>query len=286
MNKDVNQATNLLIKTIAKVANIHAPLVEKQVGDQKLEPPWFSPELKDAIQNKNELLTDFFQTRNISLKLKLKIECKKIARLKRNLKKAFILEKLEYKNDISKLWKLLNYLSGRQKGDKIEPECLSQKSANAHNQFFATVGLKVQEEINTHFADEVPLQTSGSTPLRFKFKNETTKSISKLFDKLKSNVATGIDTLNAKLVKDSKNTILEYLTQIINLSFETSIFPDCMKTAIISPIFKEGNPDDITNYCPISILPIISKIFERAAANQIVDFLEKKQYSQQKPTCL
>ena len=73
-------------------------------------------------------------------------------------------------------------------------------------------------------------------------------------------MATGIDTLNAKLVKDSKikNTILEYLTQIINLSFETSIFPD-----------------DITNYRPISILPIISKIFERAAANQIVDFLEK-----------
>ena len=81
-NKDVNQATNLLIKTIAKVANIHAPLVEKQVGNEKLEPPWFSPELKDAIQNKNELLTDFFQTRNLSLKLKVKIECKKIARLK------------------------------------------------------------------------------------------------------------------------------------------------------------------------------------------------------------
>ena len=196
--------------------------------------------------------------------------------MKRNLKKAFILEKLEeYKNDISKLWKLLNYLSGRKKGDKVQPECLSLKSANEHNQFFATVGLKVQEELNTRVANAVPPQAPGSTPLRFKFKNETTKSISKLFDNLKSNVATGIDNLNAKLVKDSKNTILEYLTQIINLSFETSVFPDCMKTAIISPIFKEGNPDDITNYRPISILPIISKIFERAAANQIVDFLEK-----------
>ena len=48
-----------------------------------------------------------------------------------------------------------------------------------------------------------------------------------------------------------------------------------MKIAIISPIYKEGDPDDITNYRPISVLPILSKIFERAAANQIVDFLEK-----------
>ena len=92
-NKDVNQATNLLIKTIAKVANIHAPLVEKQVSDQKLEPPWFSPELKDAIQNKNELLTDFFQTRNLSLKLKVKIECKKNCSFEKRSQKSFHIRK-------------------------------------------------------------------------------------------------------------------------------------------------------------------------------------------------
>ena len=90
----------------------------------------------------------------------------------------------------------------------------------------------------------------------------------------KNNVATGIDTLNAKIIKDSKVSILNYLTDIINLSFETNVFPDSMKIAIISPIFKEGDPDDITNYRPISVLPIISKLFERAAANQIVEFLE------------
>ena len=147
-NKDVNQATNLLVKIITETANKHAPICEKKIGNEKLEPPWYTPELTNAITNKNEILTDFLKTRNPSLKLHLKIESKKIGRMKCKLKKSYIIEKLEeYKNDVSKLWKLLNFLSGRQKGEKVEPECLSQQKANEHNHFFATVGIRVQEKL-------------------------------------------------------------------------------------------------------------------------------------------
>ena len=275
-NKDVNQATNLLVKKITEIANKHAPLCEKKIGNEKSEPPWYTPELTNAIQNKNEILTDFLKTRNPSFKLRLKIESKKIARMKTQLKKSYIIEKLEeYKNDVSKLWKLLNFLSGRQKGEKVEPECLSQQKVDENNHFFATVGIRVQEKLGGESGGDTAPRVDKLSPIEFAFKKETQKNIAKLFDSLKNNVATGIDSLNAKIIKDSKFSILPYITEIINLSFETGVFPDCMKVAIICPIFKEGDPDDITNYRPISILPIISKIFERAAANQIVDFLEK-----------
>ena len=183
------------------------------------------------------------------------------------------------------MWKLLNFLSGRKRGEKVAPEIVSQKKIDEHNKFVATVGLGVQERLSGVPAGDSASLCGGSSPLgssspiestqvRFSFKKLSEKDVSKLFDNLKNNVATGIDTLNAKIIKDSKISILNYLTEIINLSFETKIFPDAMKTAIISPIFKEGDPDDITNYRPISILPILSKLLERAAANQIVEFLE------------
>ena len=47
-----------------------------------------------------------------------------------------------------------------------------------------------------------------------------------------------------------------------------------MKKARIKALHKEGDTDDITNYRPISILPVLSKIFERSASDQIVEFLE------------
>ena len=50
-----------------------------------------------------------------------------------------------------------------------------------------------------------------------------------------------------------------------------------MKKAIIKPVYKKDDKDDISNYRPISILPILSKIFERIATDQMVIFLEENE---------
>ena len=88
-------------------------------------------------------------------------------------------------------------------------------------------------------------------------------------------MATGDDEISAKILKACNDTIAPILTQIINLGYKTSIFPDRLKSAIIKPIFKTDDPNLITNYRPISILTILSKIFERAAVDQMISFLEK-----------
>ena len=97
----------------------------------------------------------------------------------------------------------------------------------------------------------------------------------KLISNLKPKVATGDDEISAKILKACNDTIAPILTQIINLGYKTSIFPDRLKSAIIKPIFKTDDPNLITNYRPISILTILSKIFERAAVDQMISFLEK-----------
>ena len=50
---------------------------------------------------------------------------------------------------------------------------------------------------------------------------------------------------------------------------KTSIFPDDWKKAKVTPIFKAGDRSEVGNYRPISILPIVSKIMERAVHDQL-----------------
>ena len=79
-----------------------------------------------------------------------------------------------------------------------------------------------------------------------------------------------------KLIKDLKKVISPILTKIVNLGLEKSKFPNSMKKAIIKPIYKEGDQNIISNYRPIAILPIISKIIERAVTDQLVAFFVQK----------
>ena len=51
-----------------------------------------------------------------------------------------------------------------------------------------------------------------------------------------------------------------------------------MKIAKIIPIFKGGNPEEVGNYRPVSLLPICSKIFEKLIARRLLEFLEKNNF--------
>ena len=75
------------------------------------------------------------------------------------------------------------------------------------------------------------------------------------------------------MLRLSSHIIAAPLTQIINLSIRTKIFPDSLKHAKVTPCFKKGDKSDKTNYRPISILPIISKIIERHISDQVKDYL-------------
>ena len=61
--------------------------------------------------------------------------------------------------------------------------------------------------------------------------------------------------------------------RIFNLSLSTGIFPDTLKVAKVSPIFKNGGKDLLTNYRPISVLPCFSKILERIMYDRLYSYL-------------
>ncbi len=96
----------------------------------------------------------------------------------------------------------------------------------------------------------------------------------KALNKLKSTKATGLDDVTPSMIKDASQYIVVPVAYIINLSMSSGIYPAQWKNAKIIPVYKSGSVSELDNYCPISILPAISKIAERLDHDQLAKFLE------------
>ncbi len=68
--------------------------------------------------------------------------------------------------------------------------------------------------------------------------------------------------------------IVPFLTCIINTSLVTGVFPESWKHALAVPLFKNGYPDVVSNYRPVTILPFVFKILEKSVAIQLSNYLE------------
>jgi len=93
--------------------------------------------------------------------------------------------------------------------------------------------------------------------------------------KLKTKKATGLDKIPSKLLKDSAPVIVKPLTNIFNLSMSTGEVPNDWKLARVSPIYKAGNRDNVSNYRPVSVLNVSSKVMERIVHNQVAHFMDR-----------
>ena len=86
--------------------------------------------------------------------------------------------------------------------------------------------------------------------------------------------ATGIDNIPPKVIKLGKPALLTPITNLVNLSIRTSVFPDKAKVAQVIPVYKKGDPLDKKNYRPVSILTSMSKFFEKTIALQLESFFD------------
>ena len=83
------------------------------------------------------------------------------------------------------------------------------------------------------------------------------------------------DGISSKVVNPVIEILLPPLTYITNLSFTEEVFPFELKIAQVLPLYKTNDPMLINNYRPISILPFVSKLFERLMCKRLIDFIEK-----------
>ena len=146
-----------------------------------------------------------------------------------------------------------------------------QEIAKEFNKFFTSVGPTLVGKIpNTEKSFQYFL-TSHNKKMQLEELNFD--EFEEAFKSLKRNKAAGFDDLSSSIIIDAYDSLKNILFHIFKVSIKQGIFPDCLKIAKITPIFKSGAKDDVNNYRPISILPVLSKVLERIMYNRVYNHL-------------
>ena len=177
-------------------------------------------------------------------------------------------------------WNVINKLINKDKPHnnienlKIDNKEITQPAeiAQAFNHFFTNIGPDLASKIssdNKHFTDYLSEPNENTMCLIPTNQHE----ILKIVKALKSKKSTGYDGISTKLLKQIIRNIVIPLEHIFNLSLSAGCCPDLLKLAKVIPIYKKDDPNKVTNYRPISLLPCISKILEKIIYKRLDSFL-------------
>ena len=112
---------------------------------------------------------------------------------------------------------------------------------------------------------------------RFRLRHLTLEEVVKRIKGLKNSGATGVDYIDTRTIKLAADTLAPIIQHIINLSISTSTFPALWKWHKVIPLLKSADCDRILpkSYRPVALLPVLSKLLEKAVFNQLVQYLEE-----------
>ena len=142
------------------------------------------------------------------------------------------------------------------------------------NEYFTSIGPRLAANIdNSEFSYTEYVNRAES---RFQFDPVDASQVYKLLQSLSISKATGIDRIPAKVLRLAAPVISWSLASIFNTSIASKTFPIEWKVARVSALHKKGPRNIMDNYRPISILPVISKVFEKMLYNQLIEYLHRE----------
>ena len=242
------------VKLSSEIANSCAPIVSKRV--KGCDTPWLTGELRklmatrdqvkqQAIRKKDQLLFEKYR----SLRNKVVKQCKKARREYYSNLIAGSLSKPD------KLWKTLKkILPGKTKQstillkDDLGMHSEASDIANCFNRFFTNIGKNLASVFPKGIQIANPYPDFSKT---FCFSPIPVSFVLKQLQTLKSSKATGLDNIDARMLKDAAECIAQPLAYIMNKSLESGIVPKPWKEARVTPIFKADCPMNPSNYRPI-----------------------------------
>ena len=148
-----------------------------------------------------------------------------------------------------------------------------QNIANEFNKIFTdnhdTVGVENSTLNNNQFSNYLRNNFSS----RFCFRQISQSFLENIVKDLSPKYSSGYDKISPNLFKIIFTHIKQPLLFLINLSLQKGIFPNKLKLAKVVPIYKKNEHDKMSNYRPISLLPTVSKIFEKVVFSQMYDYI-------------
>lgn len=245
--------------------------------------PWVSPGILRCIRNRNRLQKNVRKDpHNETLRItyrRYRNYCNKLIKnIKRKYDRDNIIKSL---NNNKLLWNNIKNITYTKKSQNSNSELLHIKSspaesANFLNNYFANIGSQLANNIKQSTKSlNKSLSTGSRAPHSFVLLPTDINEVKNIILNLKPNSAPGWDNVPNEFLRMAADDIAPIITHLANLCFEQGIFPTPLKQSIITPVYKGGNKDDISNYRPISVLPAVSKVLEKLLNIRLLRYLDK-----------
>lgn len=175
-------------------------------------------------------------------------------------------------NLASGAWKIINRRRGkRMRFDEgaPDPQELCKFFSQVAENIIASIPAPVFS--SQYYLNKTPDFVTGG---KFRFREVTPLIVRDTIFALKNNNSSDLFGFNTAIVKCIGDYIYRPLTRLLNSCIRCGVFPEVLKTAKVIPIHKGGPGDDPGNFRPISLLPIMGKVFEKILKVQIEEYLE------------
>ena len=279
---DVDGATESLTNVLREAASRCIPVKEIRTRQDKL---WVTAELRRHIRKRDRLFK-LACTRQTEYDWnRWRAQRNLVTSTNRKLKQDHLKHKvkilLENKKDPFKYHTILKNITGLKRNTTIPPLLTENEviisdnhlKAEAFNTYFcAQTNIHLTIE---HHEDLIEYQnTQPETPNHLDTMVFTPYEVLNVINSLDASKSCGPDRVPTRLLKMTAIYIAEPLSKIFNKSIATGTYPSIWKRAKVKPVFKgKGSPSDLKNYRPISLLPCLSKIFEKLIFKKIYEHI-------------
>jgi len=276
----VNNNTERFVRDVTAIYCKSFPIKTKFVSKKRAQNPWVTPDLLKCIRNKSVYFKLF--RLGIITRETNNIFKNRVNRLLRDAKRSYYRAKFDRCiGDAKSMWRLIGrLLSGNCKRDTVRRLVIEGREiveprviADEFNSYFSTIAESLARNIPR--TEESPLAyVRGDYPNSLFLTPVTNDECRSVILKLK-NKTYDSSSLPVFLLKKFCQFFVPPLVTLINQSFETGEFPNMLKTARVTPVFKAGDRAHVTNYRPISVLPVIGKIFEKCIASRLTCYISR-----------
>ena len=282
---------------VSNLLESHAPLKEKYI--RRNQAPFMNKSVRKAIMVRTQLLNKFRKENSFINELAYKRQrnfCTTLIRkTKRNFYNNLNVNKI---TDNKSFWKTVkpSFTEKTLKDEKIvlveNDTTFSEENeiAEIFRSYFDGIvdGLNIKRcEISKDHSDPIlnAIKTFEKHPsilkikklnsgCRFSFKNVSLEDVKKVTRGLDITKASQLLDIPTKIIKQNADIFYEFFFINFNHSINNSTFPQQLKWADVKPVFKKNSRTDKENYRPVSILPNVSKIYERCLYKQLYDYFE------------
>jgi hypothetical protein len=264
---------NALNTLFSECIERHAPL--KRIELTRPTAPWMNAnEIRKLQADRDRLHFEAHKTNSDDSWKAFRKVRNKIKSVINQRKRSFIKTSLS-SNRPKEVWRMIHRileLHPNKKPLHADPDKLNDYFINTNERTLGTKPAALSDSLE--FINSL---SDGTTPQQsFSLRPVSHREELCEIDKLRSDTSTGIDNIPVKFVKLAREHLAGPLQCIINDYIARSAFPEAWKIARISPIPKVDQPLYEADYRPVSILPALSKVFERLVLNQMIAYIEER----------